>query len=42
MKAFRAGVPFFLGLLVGDVVIGVVWSIIGALLDVDVYMFFPG
>jgi hypothetical protein len=26
----------------GDIVIGVVWSLIGVLLDVNVYMFFPG
>jgi Ca2+/Na+ antiporter len=42
MKLYRAWVPFFLGLLLGDIVIGVIWSIIGAVLDVNVYMFFPG
>jgi hypothetical protein len=42
MKLYRAGIPFFLGLLLGDIVIGVVWSIFGALLDLDIYMFFPG
>lgn len=42
MKLYRAGVPFFLGLLLGDIVIGVLWSVVGALLNIDVYMFFPG
>jgi uncharacterized protein DUF6785/uncharacterized protein DUF6784 len=42
MKLYRAWIPFFLGLLLGDIVIGVIWSFIGALLDVNVYMFFPG
>jgi hypothetical protein len=42
MQLYRAWIPFFLGLLLGDIVIGVLWSLIGALLDVNVYMFFPG
>jgi hypothetical protein len=42
MRLYRAGIPFFLGLVLGDIVIGVVWSLIGVLLDVNVYMFFPG
>jgi hypothetical protein len=42
MKLYRRWIPFFLGLLLGDIVIGVVWSFIGVLLNVDVYMFFPG
>lgn len=42
MKLYRSGIPFFLGLLLGDIVIGVLWSLIGVLLDVNVYMFFPG
>jgi uncharacterized protein DUF6785/uncharacterized protein DUF6784 len=42
MKLYRSGIPFFLGLLLGDIVIGVFWSLIGVLLDVNVYMFFPG
>jgi hypothetical protein len=42
MRSFRAGVPFALGLILGDIVIGVLWALLGAALDVDVYMFFPG
>jgi hypothetical protein len=42
MKLFRAWIPFFLGLILGDIVIGVLWSLIGAALGMDIYMFFPG
>jgi len=42
MKLYRAWIPFFLDLLLGDIVIGVHWSLIGVWLDVNVYMFFPG
>jgi hypothetical protein len=42
MKAFRACIPFFLGLLLGDVVIGVLWAVVGAVLNIDIYMCFPG
>lgn len=42
MKLYRAWIPFFFGLLLGDVVIGVLWSFVGAALDIDIYMFFPG
>lgn len=42
MKLYRAWIPFFLGLLLGDIVIGVLWPLIGVWLDVNVYMFFPG
>jgi ABC-type nickel/cobalt efflux system permease component RcnA len=42
MKQYRAGIPFFIGLILGDIVIGVLWSLIGAALGMDIYMFFPG
>jgi hypothetical protein len=42
IKQYRAGIPFFLGLILGDIVIGVVWSLIGAVLGMDISMFFPG
>jgi hypothetical protein len=42
MKQYRAGIPFFLGLILGDIVIGVVWSLIGAALRMEISMFFPG
>jgi hypothetical protein len=42
MRLYRAWIPFFLGLLLGDIVVGVLWSLIGVCLDINVYMFFPG
>lgn len=42
MRAFRRGIPVFLGLLLGDIVIACIWSLVGVVLDMQVYMFFPG
>ncbi len=42
MKLYRAWIPLFLGLILGDIVIGVLWSLVGAALGIDIYMFFPG
>jgi hypothetical protein len=42
MRAFRRGIPVFLGLLLGDIVIACFWSLLGVILDMQVYMFFPG
>jgi hypothetical protein len=42
MKLFRAAIPFFLGLLLGDIVVGVLWAIAGTVLNMEIYMFFPG
>ncbi len=42
MSLYRRGVPLFMGLILGDIVIACVWSIIGVFLDTQMYMFFPG
>jgi hypothetical protein len=42
MPLYRKGVPIFLGLILGDVVICSLWSIVGTLMDAHMYMFFPG
>lgn len=42
MRLYRRGIPFFLGLVLGDIVIASLWSLLGVLLDVQMYMFFPG
>ena len=42
MKLYRAWIPFFLGLVLGDIGIGVLWALIGAALNMNVYLFFPG
>jgi hypothetical protein len=41
VKFYRRALPFFIGLLLGDFVIGSLWSIIGVLLDVPIYRVFP-
>ena len=40
LKAYRKAVPLFLGLILGDFVVGSVWSIIGAVLNTPVYKVF--
>lgn len=42
MALYRRGMPFFLGMLLGDIVIACLWSLLGVLLDTQMYMFFPG
>lgn len=42
IQAFKAGIPFFLGLILGDIVIACLWSLLGVFLDTQMYMFFPG
>jgi hypothetical protein len=42
MKVYRLCIPFFVGLVLGDIVVACLWSLIGVLLDADMYMFFPG
>lgn len=42
IRIFRQCMPFFMGLIIGDVVIASFWSIVGILLDTRMYMFFPG
>ena len=42
MRLYRRAIPFFVGLILGDIVIACLWSLIGVLLDTQMYMFFPG
>ena len=42
MKFYRLCIPLFMGLLLGDIVICCIWSVLGVLLDTQMYMFFPG
>jgi hypothetical protein len=42
MKLYRRCIPWFMGLLLGDIVISCAWSALGVLLDTQMYMFFPG
>lgn len=40
LKLYRKGVPFFLGLMLGQFVTGSLWSLFGAIVDKAVYGFF--
>ncbi len=40
MKLYRTGLPFFLGLILGDFVTGSVWSVIGTIYHLDLFRTF--
>ena len=40
LKSYRSAVPFFLGLILGQYVVGSLWNILGVLLGMPVYRFF--
>ena len=40
LKWYRQFVPFFLGLILGDCVMGSVWALLGSVLNVRTYNFF--
>ena len=39
LKTYKAAIPFFLGLILGQMVIGCIWSLIGIVFDVPYYSF---
>lgn len=41
LKMYRRGLPFFIGLVLGDYVIACLWSIAGVILDIPMYRVFP-
>jgi hypothetical protein len=41
-KGYRRAVPFFLGLILGDFIIGSIWSILGIALGMRTYVFWGG
>jgi hypothetical protein len=41
MQLYRTMIPFFIGLILGDYVIGGVWSLVGLAFDIRVYRCFP-
>lgn len=41
IRAFRAGIPFFIGLILGDYVISCLWAILGLYLGIPTYRAFP-
>ncbi len=40
-KAYRPAVPFFVGLILGDFVMGSFWNLYGIFMETDVYHFWP-
>ncbi len=41
IRSYRRAVPFFLGLLLGDHLMGINWSILSVALNIDTYQFYP-
>ena len=41
LKAYRQAIPFFLGLALGDYILGSLWSIISVVANTTLYQFFP-
>lgn len=41
LKGYRAALPFFFGIILGECVVGGLWTLIGALLKVPTYAFWP-
>ena len=42
MKGYRKALPFFLGLILGEIAVGSIWTIIGIVLGIPTYDFWPG
>lgn len=40
LKVYRKGVPFFMGLMLGQFITGGFWSLFGVIMDKSVYGFF--
>ena len=40
--SYRRCIPWFMGLILGDIVTACLWSILGVILDQRMYLFFPG
>jgi len=42
LRLYRRAVPFFLGLILGEIAVGSLWTIIGIVLGIPTYDFWPG
>lgn len=42
LKGYRKAIPFFMGLILGEITVGGLWLLFGLLLNRQVYEFFPG
>ena len=41
LRTYRQGLPFFLGLILGECIVGSLWTIIGITFNVPTYAFWP-
>ena len=41
IRLFRRGIPFFIGLVLGDYVISCLWTLLGLYLHIPTYRYFP-
>jgi uncharacterized membrane protein required for colicin V production len=39
---YRRALPFFFGLILGEITVGSLWTILGMVLDIPTYDFWPG
>lgn len=42
LPSYRRSLPFFYGLILGEIVVGSLWTIVGIALDIPTYDFWPG
>jgi hypothetical protein len=42
LRLYRQSLPFFLGLILGEMTIGSIWTIIGIVWNIPTYSFWPG
>ena len=42
LRSYRIALPFFLGLILGEITIGSLWTIVGIVLGIPTYDFWPG
>lgn len=42
LRGFRAGLPFFFGVILADMTLGALWTLLGLLLDIPVYSVWSG
>ena len=41
IRSYRRAIPFFLGLVLGDFLMGSIWSLLSIVLNTTMYQFYP-
>ena len=41
IRSYRRAIPFFLGLVLGDYLVGSIWSLLSVVLNINTYQFYP-